>query len=46
MFASLLVVLGLEVGVNLGGWLLCEAWMQETLFGCCPANERGDEFLT
>jgi glucan 1,3-beta-glucosidase len=32
------------IGVNLGGWLLCESWMQETLFACCPHDERGDEF--
>ena len=25
-----------RVGVNLGGWLICEAWMQETLFSSVP----------
>ena len=32
-----------RVGVNLGGWLLCESWMQETLFACCDGDDA-DEF--
>ena len=41
-------------GVNLGGWLICEAWMQRTLFGAASAaaaaaghgddTDVGDEF--
>ena len=33
-----------RIGVNLGGWLLCEAWMQETLFAKVPKSLREDEF--
>ena len=25
-----------RAGVNLGGWLLCERWMQEGLFAAAP----------